>query len=103
MTLIANIPKYMSGKRCGEHSFSQERHYRLIVEKAFEYGHVVRFKGGNPPTPPCCFWKASEEIEYVDLFGIQSWVQGLTSAIAVPASQGITVNAKRGISKLAFG
>lgn len=92
--LNPNIPKIYVGKRCGEHSFSQEDINRLIVEKAFEYGHVVRLKGGDP----FVFGRASEELEYVESFGIPVMVvPGVTSAIAVPASQGIPVT-RRGIS-----
>ena len=89
-----NIPKIYVGKRCGEHSFTQEDINRIIVEKAYTYGHVVRLKGGDP----FVFGRASEEIEYVESFGIPiTVIPGITSAIAVPASQGIPVT-RRGIS-----
>ena len=92
--LNPNIPKIYVGKRCGEHSFSQEEINRLIVEKAFIYGHVVRLKGGDP----FVFGRASEELEYVESFGIPVMVvPGVSSAIAVPSSQGIPVT-RRGIS-----
>ena len=92
--LNPNIPKIYVGKRCGKHSFSQEEINRLIVEKAFKYGHVVRLKGGDP----FVFGRASEELEYVESFGIPVMVvPGVSSAIAVPSSQGIPVT-RRGIS-----
>ncbi len=92
--LNTDIPKLYVGKRCGQHSYSQEDINKLIVENAFNYGHVVRLKGGDP----FVFGRASEEMEYVESFGIPvTVVPGVTSAIAVPASQGIPVT-RRGIS-----
>nr|WP_216786086.1 uroporphyrinogen-III C-methyltransferase [Cellulophaga sp. HaHaR_3_176] len=89
-----SIPKIYVGKRCGEHSFTQDDINKLIVENAYLYGHVVRLKGGDP----FVFGRASEEIEYVESFGIPvTVVPGISSAIAVPASQGIPVT-RRGIS-----
>lgn len=89
-----NIPKIYVGKRCNKHSYTQDSINKLLVEKAFECGHVVRLKGGDP----FVFGRASEEIEYVENFGIPvSIVPGVTSAIAVPQSQGIPVT-KRGVS-----
>nr|WP_330400330.1 uroporphyrinogen-III C-methyltransferase [Cellulophaga sp. RHA19] len=90
----ADIPKIYVGKRCGEHSLLQDDINKLIVESAYTYGHVVRLKGGDP----FVFGRASEEIEYVESFGIPvTVVPGVSSAIAVPASQGIPVT-RRGIS-----
>ncbi|MCM4153110.1 uroporphyrinogen-III C-methyltransferase [Arenibacter sp. N53] len=92
--LNTDIPKLYVGKRCGQHSFAQEDINKLIVENAYNYGHVVRLKGGDP----FVFGRASEELEYVESFGIPvTVVPGVTSAIAVPASQGIPVT-RRGIS-----
>ncbi|MFD2099102.1 uroporphyrinogen-III C-methyltransferase [Flagellimonas iocasae] len=88
------VPKIYVGKRCGKHSYSQGEINRLIVQSAFAHGHVVRLKGGDP----FVFGRASEEIEYAESFGLPvDIVPGLTSAIAVPASQGIPVT-KRGVS-----
>ncbi|AIM59624.1 uroporphyrin-III methyltransferase [Cellulophaga lytica] len=88
------IPKIYVGKRCGEHSFTQNDINKLIVKNAYAYGHVVRLKGGDP----FVFGRASEEIEYVESFGIPvTVVPGVSSAISVPASQGIPVT-RRGIS-----
>ena len=90
----SSIPKIYVGKRCGEHSFTQDDINRLIVENAYQYGHVVRLKGGDP----FVFGRASEEIEYVESFGIPvTVIPGVSSAISVPASQGIPVT-RRGIS-----
>lgn len=88
------IPKIYVGKRCSEHSFTQDDINILIVEKALEYGHVVRLKGGDPYV----FGRAIEEITYVESFGIPvSIVPGVSSAIAVPSSQGIPMT-KRNVS-----
>ncbi len=88
------IPKIYVGKRCSKHSHSQDEINRLIVESAFQYGHAVRLKGGDP----FVFGRASEEIDYVESFGIPiDVVPGISSAIAVPESQGIPVT-KRGVS-----
>jgi uroporphyrin-III C-methyltransferase len=59
------------------------------------YGHVVRLKGGDP----FIFGRGSEEIEYIESFGIPTFVvPGISSAIAVPAYQGISLT-KRGTSE----
>ncbi len=89
-----SIPKIYVGKRCGEHSSTQDNINQLIVEKAYLHGHVVRLKGGDP----FVFGRACEEIEYVESFGIPvTVVPGISSAMAVPASQGIPLT-RRGIS-----
>ncbi len=88
------IPKIYVGKRCNQHSFSQNDINELIVKNAFKYGHVVRLKGGDP----FVFGRAHEEIAYVESFSIPvSVVPGISSALAVPASQGIPMT-RRGVS-----
>ena len=83
------------GKRKGCYAFQQEQINELIVEKAKEKGHVVRLKGGDP----FIFGRGAEEIDYVTQFGIETYVvPGITSAIAVPAYQGIPLT-KRGASE----
>jgi uroporphyrin-III C-methyltransferase len=90
----ADILKIYVGKRCSQHSFTQDDINILIVENAFRYGHVVRLKGGDP----FVFGRAHEEIEYVESFGISvSVVPGISSALSVPASQGIPMT-RRGVS-----
>jgi len=89
-----DIPKVYVGKRCSQHSFTQDDINILIVEYAYKYGHVVRLKGGDP----FVFGRAHEEIEYVESFGIPvSVVPGISSALAVPSSQGIPMT-RRGVS-----
>ncbi|GAL88186.1 uroporphyrinogen-III methyltransferase [Jejuia pallidilutea] len=83
------------GKRKGCYAFQQEQINELIVAKAKEKGHVVRLKGGDP----FVFGRGAEEIDYVRQFGLQTFVvPGISSAIAVPAYQGIPLT-KRGASE----
>lgn len=92
--VAAGIPKIFVGKRCGEHSSTQDNINALLVKNAFKYGHAVRLKGGDP----FVFGRANEEIDYVESFGIPvSIVPGISSAIAVPSSQGIPMT-KRNVS-----
>jgi uroporphyrin-III C-methyltransferase len=87
--------KIFVGKRKGLHEYSQDQINQLIVDNALTYGHVVRLKGGDP----FIFGRGSEEIEYVESFGITTFVvPGISSSIAVPASQGISLT-KRGVSE----
>ncbi|SFZ90955.1 uroporphyrin-III C-methyltransferase [Flaviramulus basaltis] len=83
------------GKRKGCYAFQQEQINELIVSKAKEKGHVVRLKGGDP----FVFGRGAEEIDYVREFGLETFVvPGISSALAVPAYQGIPLT-KRGSSE----
>jgi uroporphyrin-III C-methyltransferase len=87
--------KIFVGKRGGKRSIKQEQINLLIVKYAYQYGSVVRLKGGDP----FVFGRGHEELEYVENFGIVTEIiPGITSAIAVPALQGIPVT-RRGISE----
>ena len=87
--------KMYVGKRAGRVSFSQDEINRLIVRLAQEHGHVVRLKGGDPYV----FGRGYEENAYARQFGIAcNVVSGVSSCIAVPASQGIPVTS-RGVSE----
>ena len=80
--------KIFVGKRKGCHAYTQDQINELIVSNALNHGHVVRLKGGDP----FVFGRGSEEIEYTESFGIETTViPGITSAIAVPGSKGISV------------
>ncbi|MCF8325562.1 MAG: uroporphyrinogen-III C-methyltransferase, partial [Leadbetterella sp.] len=51
----------------------------LIVEKAFEKGHVVRLKGGDP----FVFGRGIEEIEFAKQHGIEStYIPGISSVFS---------------------
>jgi len=87
--------KIFVGKRKGCHEYSQDQINQLIVDNALTYGTVVRLKGGDP----FIFGRGSEEIEFVESFGIPTFViPGISSSIAVPANQGISLT-KRGVSE----
>lgn len=83
------------GKRAGRPCKKQEEINELIVKSAHEYGHVVRLKGGDP----FVFGRGLEEIEYIKSYGIEvSLVPGISSALSVPALQGVPVTS-RGVSE----
>jgi uroporphyrin-III C-methyltransferase len=87
--------KIFVGKRKGIHYLSQDHINELIVAKAFESGHVVRLKGGDP----FVFGRGKEEQEYVESFGIETQIiPGISSSLAVPASIGVPVTS-RGVSE----
>ena len=87
--------KIFVGKRIGAHEYSQDQINQLIVDNALTYGNVVRLKGGDP----FIFGRGSEEIEFAESFGIPTFVvPGISSSIAVPAYQGISLT-KRGTSE----
>ncbi|NKI31293.1 uroporphyrinogen-III C-methyltransferase [Croceivirga thetidis] len=82
------------GKRSGKHSMTQTEINTVLLEYALTQNHVVRLKGGDP----FVFGRASEEIEYLESFGISvEIIPGVSSAISVPANQGIPLT-KRGVS-----
>jgi len=83
------------GKRFGCHAYSQDQINDLIVTMAKKHGHVVRLKGGDP----FVFGRGSEEIDFAAQFGIEiAIVPGISSALGVPASNGISLT-QRGITE----
>lgn len=83
------------GKRYGCHTLSQSEINNLIIKYAFSHGRVVRLKGGDP----FVFGRAQEEIEAARSQGIDvEVIPGISSAIAVPASQMIPLTC-RGINE----
>lgn len=90
-----NAEKIFVGKRKGCYSYQQEQINELVVQRAKAVGHVVRLKGGDP----FVFGRGSEEMEYAAKNGLEvEVVPGISSAVAVPASQYIPVT-KRGASE----
>jgi uroporphyrin-III C-methyltransferase len=82
------------GKRLGQHSHTQEAINQLIVEYGRKYSAIVRLKGGDP----FVFGRAQEEIAAARAVGMQvQMVPGISSALAVPALQGIPATS-RGIT-----
>ena len=87
-----NAIRIFVGKRKGNHCYTQDQINQLIVDNALTYGNVVRLKGGDP----FVFGRGSEEIEFVESFGIETFViPGISSVVAVPASQGISITKRR--------
>ena len=92
--LQPRVHKVYVGKRCGQHSWTQDEINRFLVDCAFRYGHVVRLKGGDP----FVFGRGHEELQFAQSYGIPvEVVPGISSAIAGPASVGIPVT-HRGVS-----
>ena len=90
--IIAGLPetaeKVYVGKRSSHHAMPQEEISRLLVSYAERGKNVVRLKGGDP----FLFGRGGEEIEELLAGGIDyEVVPGITSAIAVPAYNGIPV------------
>jgi uroporphyrin-III C-methyltransferase len=87
--------KQFVGKRYGCHTLSQLQINHLIIEYASKYNRIVRLKGGDP----FVFGHALEEIEVAKENGIEvEIIPGVSSAIAVPASQMIPLTA-RGVNE----
>ncbi|NJC25854.1 uroporphyrinogen-III C-methyltransferase [Neolewinella antarctica] len=82
----AHAQKIFVGKRAGCHYKKQEEINRLIVACAFEYGHVVRLKGGDS----FVFGRGQEEAAFARTHGIDvTVVPGISSCISLPALQGV--------------
>ena len=80
--------KIDAGKRSGNHTMPQEEMNRLLLRKAQEGKRVVRLKGGDP----FLFGRGGEELTLLAEHGIPyEVVPGVTSAIAVPAYNGIPI------------
>ncbi|MDO4323663.1 MAG: uroporphyrinogen-III C-methyltransferase [Lachnospiraceae bacterium] len=76
------------GKRSSNHIMVQEKINELLAQKAKEGKRVVRLKGGDP----FLFGRGGEEIELLVKEHVPyEVVPGITSAISVPAYQGIPV------------
>jgi uroporphyrin-III C-methyltransferase len=87
--------KQFVGKRFGCHALSQIEINHLIIEYALTRGRVVRLKGGDP----FVFGRAMEEINAAREAGIEvEVIPGVSSALAVPASQMIPLTC-RGINE----
>jgi uroporphyrin-III C-methyltransferase len=87
--------KILVGKRFGKTSCGQDDINELIVEKARQYGEVVRLKGGDS----FIFGRGYEEIMFAAEHGIESEViPGISSSYAVPALAGIPLTS-RGVSE----
>ncbi|MDP4131901.1 MAG: uroporphyrinogen-III C-methyltransferase [Bacteroidota bacterium] len=91
----AGTVKHFVGKRYGCHALSQGEINMLIVKYAGQYKTILRLKGGDP----FIFGRAQEEIDTAKAAGMEvEIVPGISSALAVPASQMIPLTC-RGISE----
>lgn len=80
--------KIYVGKRAGNHAMTQEQINALLVQKAKEGKRVVRLKGGDP----FLFGRGGEELLALRSQEIDyEVVPGVSSALAVPAYNGIPV------------
>lgn len=87
------------GKRSGAHSYTQTDINSLLVEKARQYQHVVRLKGGDP----CIFGRGGEEARFLADAGIDfELVPGVTSAIAAAEYAGIMLTDREYASQVLF-
>lgn len=76
------------GKRASAHAMAQADINRVLLSEALEGRKVVRLKGGDP----FLFGRGGEELELLAERGVDfEVVPGVTSAIAVPACNGIPV------------
>ncbi len=76
------------GKRASNHIKTQEQTNQILLEKALDGKKVVRLKGGDP----FLFGRGGEELELLVEHNVPfTIVPGITSAISVPAYNGIPV------------
>lgn len=76
------------GKRAGNHTMQQEDINKVILEEAMNGMKVVRLKGGDP----FLFGRGGEELELLVKEDVDfEIIPGITSAISVPAYNGIPV------------
>lgn len=84
----ANSKKIYVGKQAGDHVVSQSEINQILLDEAQKGKKVVRLKGGDP----FVFGRGGEELELLVQNNIAfEVVPGITSAVSVPAYQGIPV------------
>ena len=90
--ILSMIPdsarRIFAGTRAGNHYMHQEETNKVLLEEAMAGNKVVRLKGGDP----FLFGRGGEELELLAENGVPfEVVPGVTSAVAVPAYNGIPV------------
>ena len=84
-------PRIFVGKRAGRDYKSQEEINLLIIQYAYQFGHVVRLKGGDP----FIFGRGFEEVEYIRAFGIEPQVvPGISSSTSLTTLQGVPLTSR---------
>ncbi|MEM9992497.1 MAG: uroporphyrinogen-III C-methyltransferase [Bacteroidota bacterium] len=79
------------GKRANQHAFQQKEINEMLVAYAYQYGHVVRLKGGDA----FVFGRGQEEMAHAKQSGVPvEVVPGISSCIAVPELQHVPVTAR---------
>ena len=87
------------GKKGGDHTLSQDKINRLLVDRAGQGKDVARLKGGDP----YIFGRGAEEAQELLQAGISfEVVPGVTSAVAAPAYAGIPLTHRSYASSVSF-
>jgi uroporphyrinogen III methyltransferase/synthase len=99
--VLAMIPKgaerIFVGKVSGNHAVPQQEINQILLREAMKGKKVVRLKGGDP----FVFGRGGEELELLCENGIAfEIVPGITSAVSVPAYNGIPVTHRDYVSSL---
>jgi uroporphyrin-III C-methyltransferase len=95
LALAPQAEQVAVGKRCGAHSTSQRFINKRLADAAARHAVVVRLKGGDP----MLFGRAQEEIDALDLAGVEvEVVPGVTAACAAAADLKLSLT-RRGMAR----
>ena len=90
---------FFVGKRCGQHSFTQDQINKFMVEVAKDHSCIVRLKGGDP----FLFGRGAEEAEWLFRHNIDvEVVPGITSGMACSTYMGIPLTHREAGSSVTF-
>ncbi|WNJ17838.1 uroporphyrinogen-III C-methyltransferase [Pontibacter sp. G13] len=93
--LPRNAKRIFVGKRADRHRFSQQEIQFLMVEHAYQHGHVVRLKGGDP----FIFGRGYEELEFAKACDIPvEIIPGISSSTSLPGLEQVPLTC-RGINE----